>query len=73
VALAEERQHVVLAQAVEVDVADDHHLVILDGEEGVVDQPVEINRISACEEAKRLFDATRGFAQAVTPWIFSKL
>ena len=37
VALAEERQQVMLAQAVEVDVAHDHHLVILDGEERAVD------------------------------------
>ena len=32
VTLAEERQQVVLAEAIEVDVLDDHHLAIVDGE-----------------------------------------
>ena len=31
VTLAEERQDVMLAEAVEIDVLDDHHLVVLDG------------------------------------------
>ena len=35
--LAEEGQHVVLAEAVEVDVLDDHHLVVGDGEQRLAD------------------------------------
>jgi hypothetical protein len=33
---AEEREHVMLAEAIEIDVPDDHHLVILDREQRVV-------------------------------------
>ena len=42
VTFAEERQQVVLAQAVEVDVLDDHHLAVIDGEQRVVDDRVHI-------------------------------
>jgi hypothetical protein len=37
VALPEERQQVMLAEAVEVDVFDYHHLVIINGEQCVVE------------------------------------
>src|SRR3990172_70647 len=40
--LAKEWQHVMLAQAVEFDVAHDHHLVVLLVEDGIVDQPLWI-------------------------------
>ena len=42
VALAEERQQVMLAQAVEVDVLDDHHLAIIDREQRVVQHLVDV-------------------------------
>ena len=42
VALAEERQEMVLAQASEVDVLHDHHLVVLLGEERVVQHLVHV-------------------------------
>ena len=42
VALAEERQQVMLAQAVEVDVAHDHHLAIIDAEQRAVQHGVDV-------------------------------
>ena len=54
VALAEERQQVMLAQAVEVDVLDDHHLVIIDGEQRVVEHGVDVGRVAARQEPQRL-------------------
>ena len=59
VALAEERQQVVLAQAVEVDVLDDHHLVIIDGEQRVVEHRIDVGRVAAREKPERLLDALR--------------
>src|SRR5262245_13611645 len=52
-----------LAETVEVDVAHDHHLVILDGEERAVDDLVEVGVVSAREELHRLGDAARRLAQ----------
>ena len=42
VALAEERQQVMLAHAVEVDVADDHHLAIIDAEQRAIEHFVDV-------------------------------
>ena len=65
VALAEERQQVVLAQAVEVDVLDDHHLVIIDGEQRVVEHRIDVRRVSAREKPERLLDALRRVDQTL--------
>ena len=59
VALAEERQQVVLAQAVEVDVLDDHHLVIIDGEQRVVEHRVDVGGVAARQKPQRFLDALR--------------
>src|SRR5437868_766616 len=40
--LAEEGQHVMLAQAEYLDIFDDHHFVVADGEEGVLEHGVGI-------------------------------
>ena len=42
VALAEERQQVMLAHAVEVDVAHDHHLAIIDVEQRAIEHLVDV-------------------------------
>ena len=73
VALAEERQQVVLAQAVEVDVLDDHHLAVIDGEQGVVEDLVDVHVVAARQELERLFDALRRIQQSLTARIFSEL
>jgi hypothetical protein len=41
-ALSEEGQEVVLAQTVDLDIPDDHHLVILDIKEGVFEEFLDI-------------------------------
>ena len=66
VALAEERQHVMLAQAVEVDVPDDHHLVILDAEQRPVQHRVDISLVPARQELQRGFHPLRRPDQALT-------
>src|SRR5258705_5493449 len=42
VTLAEKRQQVMLAQRVEVDVLDDHHFVIIDSEESVIENLINV-------------------------------
>ena len=65
VALAEERQQVVLAQAVEIDVLDDHHLAVVDGEQRVVEHFVDVHVVAARQELEGLFDALRGIRAAL--------
>ena len=65
VALAEERQQVMLAEAVEVDVLDDHHLVIIDGEQRVVEDRVDVRRVAARQEPQRLLDPLRACRAAL--------
>ena len=72
-ALAEERQQVVLAQAVEIDVLHDHHLAVVDGEQGVVEHFVDVHVVAAREELEGLFDALRGIQQPLAARIFSEL
>src|SRR6185503_17898530 len=60
VALAEERQQVMLAEAVHIDVAHDHHLVVLDGEQRAVDDVIDVGAITAREKAERLLNPARG-------------
>ena len=61
---AEERDQVVLAEAVEVDVLDEHHLVVGDLEERVVEDRERILRVALGEEAQRLRDPRRACAAA---------
>ena len=53
VTFSEKRQQVMLAEAIEVDVLDDHHLVIIDAEERVVEDGVDVGRIALSQKAKR--------------------
>src|SRR5579862_4997104 len=64
--LAEEGQHVVLAERVHLDVLDDDHLVIVDVEEGVVEDGVGIFVVSLGEEGQGFLDALGGALEAVT-------
>ena len=73
VALAEERQQVVLAQAVEVDVLDDHHLAIIDREQRVVQHLVDVRRVPARQKLERLFDAFRRMGSPSRAGILAEL
>jgi tetratricopeptide (TPR) repeat protein len=73
VALAEERQQVVLAEAVEVDVLDDHHLVIIDGEQRAVETASMSASVAARQEAQRLLDALRRVEQPLARRVLPEL
>ena len=60
-AAAEKRQHVMLAQAVDLDVLHDDHAVRLLGEDGAVDDLLEVSACAGCEERQCVGDALRRF------------
>src|SRR3990172_133370 len=61
--LAEEREEVVLAERVELDVLDDHHLGVLDLEDGAVEESIRIDVVTGQELAVHPVDATGGLEQ----------
>ena len=63
VTLPKKRKHVMFAEAVEVDVLHDHHLVIIDSEQRVVERGIDVGRVAARQKAKRLLDSLRRVAQ----------
>ena len=73
VTFPEEGQQMMLAQAVEVDVLDDHHLAVVDGEQRVVDHGVDVRIISARQKLERLGDPVRRAQQALTGRVFAHL
>ena len=73
VALAEERQQVVLAQTVVVDVAHDHHLVVIHGEQRAVEDFVDVGRVAARQERHRLGDADGRLDQPFAVGVFAQV
>src|SRR5690606_10900760 len=73
VALAEERQQMVLAETVEIDVADNHHLAVFDGEERAVDDRIDVGLVAAREGLERLLDATWRLEQSLAIWILTQV
>ena len=73
VALAEEGQQVVLAEAVEVDVAHEDHLVTGHREAGVVQDVVDVAPVPARQEAQRSRDALGRSDQALARRVFADL
>ena len=55
--LAEERQHVMLAQAEYLDIFDDHHFVIAYGEEGVLEHGVGILLVALGKKLEGVVDS----------------
>jgi hypothetical protein len=70
---AEEGQHMMLAQAVEVGVLDEDHLVVADVEEGVVEDVDRILFVALRQEAHGLGVAMRGAGEAVPGGILAQL
>ena len=66
-------KQVVLAQAVEVDVLHDHHLVIIDREERVVHDGVDVGGIAARQEPERFLDPFGGVAEPLARRVLAKL
>src|SRR5690606_16492939 len=62
---AEEGQHVVLAQRVELDAREHHHLRALGLEQGAVDDLPGVLPVAAGEEPQRPLDALRGLRHAL--------
>ena len=69
---AEEGQHMVLAERVELDVADDDHLVIINIEKGLLQDVIGCLLVAAGEEGHGLFNAGGGVAEAVTVGVFAE-
>ena len=63
--LAVERQHVVLAQAEELDVLHHHHLVVLHVVQRAVQDIFDVHLVAAGQKAQRLVDALRRAQQAI--------
>ena len=70
--LAEERQHVVLAEAEDLDVFDDNHLVVVHGEERAFEQGFGVFLISLGEELHRFVHAFGGGGEAFALRVFAK-
>ena len=73
VTAAEEGQEVVLAEAVDLHVADDDHLVVLCLVEGVANDVARVDGVTASEERERAGDPVRRIAQAVAARVFAQL
>jgi hypothetical protein len=65
VRLPEERQQVVLAERVQLDLAHHHHLLAVDLEQRVADDAARVEAVAAREERHRLGDAGRRLDEAV--------
>src|SRR5688572_10070465 len=72
VAFAEERQQVMLAEAVHVDVAHHHHFIVGNVEERAVDDFVHVRAVPARQKAERLLDATRRLGEALAVGVLTK-
>ena len=63
--LAEEGEEVVLAHREDLDVLDHHHLVVGDGEQGLVEAGLEVEPVAAGQEAQGLLDPIGGLEEAL--------
>jgi len=71
VALAEERQKMVLAEAEEFNVLDDYHFVVSNAEGRAIENIFRVLVVAAGQEFQRLFVTFRSLAQAFAIWIFA--
>ncbi len=70
--LAEERKQMMLAHREELNVLHDHHLVIIDVEERIVENVRDVHRITAREELHGLLHALRCAHQSIARGVFAK-
>ena len=68
--LAEKRQHVVLTQAEHLDVFHDHHFVVSDGEEGILQHGLGVFAVAASKKLKRLMHTGRSALEPLALGIF---
>src|SRR6266850_4535775 len=69
--LAEEREQVVFAEAEELNIFHDDHLVVGDAEGGAVEKVVNVLMIATGEKLEGLFEALRGLAQSLAIRVFA--
>src|SRR6266852_4749790 len=72
-AAAEERQHVVLAEAIERNVLDEHHLVVVLVEHSACDDVGRADAVTVGQLAERSRYAARRRFQALPRWILAKV
>src|SRR5581483_7078017 len=70
VALSEKGEEVMLAEGKEVDVLHDHHLLVVDREKSIVQDPVDILAIAAGQKMKRPLHPARRSLQPFARGIF---
>src|SRR5258708_13446791 len=71
VALSEEREQMVFAEAEELDVLHHLHLVIADAEGGAVQDALGVLMVAAGEKLERVLETLRGLAQALALGVFA--
>jgi len=72
VAFAEEREHVMFAEAVKIDVFNNHHFIGSGFKQGVVQNGFWMLMIAAGKESKSFADATRRAPKAIALGVFSE-
>src|SRR3979411_3197457 len=69
--LAEERKQMMLAHGEELNVLHNHHLVIVNVEERIVENVRDIHRVTACKELHGLLHAFRCAHQPIARGVFA--
>ena len=69
---AKEREHVMLTQAVELDVAHDDHLVVVDIENGLIDKRIRVHPVSCKQLVVHARHALRRAFQALSVHVLPK-
>jgi hypothetical protein len=70
--LPKKRQQMMLAEAVHVQVPHDDHLVVRHREQRAVDQFVDVGRVTARQELKRISHAARRLEQPFACGVFAQ-
>ncbi len=70
--LAEKRKQMVLAEAEHLDIFDDHHLVVADGEERALEQSLGIFGVAAGEKLQGLANPLRSLLKTFALRVFAE-
>ncbi|MNG12131.1 hypothetical protein D3C84_957240 [compost metagenome] len=70
--LADEGQHVMFAQRIQLDVVDDHHFIVVGREQGAVDDFLDTLLVTMTQVLHGLGRAQRRITQAFAIWVLSE-
>ncbi|MNZ74022.1 hypothetical protein D3C78_924560 [compost metagenome] len=70
--LADEGQDVVFAKRVQLDVVDDHHFIVVGGEQRAIDDLFDTLFVAMAKVLHGFGCAHRGVEQAFAVWIFTE-